>query len=138
MGLDQWRRLEDLEAKQRAAAVKPAQAALVHLSYRCFPSYRPLLIEYQKQLIRLGQGDDKAVAPALAQLERARVIIQSKAQRGRDYLDWFEITRARDTSGVFDDYLKLKQQLKKRDSGREDGMTLYLDRMDELFNREEK
>ena len=57
------------------------------------------------------------------------------AKRGRDYLDWFEITRARETSGVFDDYLKLKSQLKKRENERKDGVSLYLDRMENLFER---
>lgn len=135
--LDQWRKIIDLEPKQRAATVRPAQSALVHLSYRCFPSYRPLLIEYQKQLIRLSQGDDKAVGEALTKLGQAREIMRAKSQRGRDYLDWFEITRARETSGVFDDYLKLKSQLKKRENERKDGMSLYLERMDKLFERKQ-
>lgn len=134
-GLDQWQKIVELEPKQRAAAVRPAQSALVHLSYRCFPSYRPLLIEYQKQLIRLSQGDEKAVGEALAELSQAREIMRAKSQRGRDYLDWFEITRARETSGVFDDYLKLKSQLKKRENARKDGMSLYLDQMQNLFER---
>jgi len=135
VGIEEWARLEGLDEKQRADAVKPAQAALVHLSYRCFPSFRPLLVEYQKQLIRLGQGDDKAVGQALAELSRAREIMRSKTERGRDYLDWFEITRARETSGAFDDYLKLKQQLNQRENDRKDGISLYLDRMDKLFDR---
>ncbi len=138
VGLDQWQRLEDLEEDERQAAVKPAQAALVHLSYRCFPAYRPLLVEYQKQLIRLSQGEGEAVLESLKQLEQARIIMKAKAERGRDYLDWFEITRARKTSGVFDDYLRLKKELGKRESDREDGMSLYLDRMDKLFDRSEE
>jgi len=133
--LDQWRLLEPLEPAQRAAAVKPAQAALVHLSYRCFPSYRPLLVEYQKQLIRIGQGQQDSLAQALDELAKARRIMVAKAERGRDYLDWFEITRARETSGVFDDYLKLKQQLKQRDNPRKDPVSGYLDRMEKLFER---
>ena len=135
VGIDQWSRLKDLEPKQRLAAVKPAQAALVHLSYRCFPSYRPLLVEYQKQLVRLGRGDEVAMAAALGELTRAREIMAAKSQRGRDYLDWFEITRARETSGVFDDYLRLKKELGMRENDREDAVSLYLERMDKLFNR---
>ena len=138
VGLDQWALLEEMEKQERSAAVKPAQAALVHLSYRCFPAYRPLLIEYQKQLVRLSQGEGEAVIPALQQLEQARKIMQAKSERARDYLDWFEITTARETSGVFDDYLQLKKQLKQRENDRKDGMSLYLDRMDDLFDRSEE
>jgi len=133
LAIDQWRELEKLKPEQRTAAVRPAQAALVHLSYRCFPSYRPLLVEYQKQLIRLAQGDDKVVGEALDELAEARRIMNEKSGRGRDYLDWFEITTARETSGVFDDYLRLKQQLKQREGRRNDPVSEYLDRMERVF-----
>ena len=63
------------------------------------------------------------------------VDLTERANRGRDYLDWFEITRARETSGAFDDYLKLKEDLKDRKRNREDGLSDYLDRMDKVFDR---
>lgn len=135
VGIEQWALLEDLDPAQRLAATRPAQAALVHLSYRCFPSYRPLLVEYQKQLIRMAQGQDDAIQASLGQLAEARRIMNDKAQRGRDYLDWFEITRARQTSGVFDDYLKLKDELRMREDKRRDPVSEYLDRMEDLFER---
>ena len=138
VGLDQWALLEGMDDQERTAAVKPAQAALVHLSYRCFPAYRPLLVEYQKQLIRLSRGEGKAVVEPLKQLGQARNIMAAKTERARDYLDWFEITTARETSGVFDDYLRLKKELGKREHNRKDGMSLYLDRMDKLFDRSEE
>lgn len=140
VGIEQWQVLEELELKpeQRAAVVKPAQAALVHLSYRCFPSYRPLLVAYQKQLIRIAQGQSQALAQSLEELAEARGIMLAKAERGRDYLDWFEITRARETSGAFDDYLRLMQELEHRDYQREDPVSSYLDRMNELFDRSEE
>lgn len=135
VALTEWPRLATLDAEGRLAAVKPAQAALVHLSYRCFPSYRPLLLEYQKLLIRLGQGQNDAVQRSLEELDQARQVMAARVRRGRDYLDWFEITRARETSGVFDDYLRLKEELKERGNTRKDGMSKYLDRMDALFHR---
>ncbi|HEX5789708.1 MAG TPA: hypothetical protein VFY13_01085, partial [Luteolibacter sp.] len=112
--------------------------ALVHLSYRCFPSYRPLLLEYQKLLIRLGQGQNDAVQRSLEELDQARQVMAERVKRGRDYLDWFEITRARETSGAFDDYLRLKEELKERGNTRKDAMSKYLDRMDELFHRQSR
>ena len=59
-----------------------------------------------------------------------------KTERARDYLDWFEITRARDTSGAFDDYLNLKARLKDNPHQRKDPLSIYLDRMDKLFTRD--
>jgi hypothetical protein len=59
----------------------------------------------------------------------------AKAQRAGDYLDWFEITRARETSGVFDDYMRLKERLKSNPHRRHDDLSKYLDRMDAIFSR---
>ena len=137
VSVDQWQRLAALDEQARATAIKSAQAALLRLSYRCFSSYRPLLIEYQKVLIRMLQEPTQELAPTLAELRKAREIMLSKAARGRDYLDWFEITRARETSGAFDDYLKLKEELKTQKRERRDGISAYLDRLDEAFHREQ-
>jgi hypothetical protein len=48
-------------------------------------------------------------------------------------MDWFEITRARETSGEFDDYMTLKSRLKFQAKPRKDTVTKYLDRLDPLF-----
>ena len=61
-----------------------------------------------------------------------------KAERARDFLDWFEITRARETSGVFDDYLDLKARLKSQKNPRQDEMSKYLDLLDPLFDLPEE
>lgn len=135
VSIDQWRRLEVLDERARASAIKSAQAGLVRMGYRCFPSYRPLLVEYQKVLLRMMQAPTQALTTSLDELRKAREIMLSKAARGRDYLDWFEITRARETSGAFDDYLKLKEELKTQKRDRSDGISAYLDRLDEAFHR---
>ena len=59
----------------------------------------------------------------------------AKAQQASDYLDWFEITRARETSGAFDDYMRLKDRLKANPHRRSDDLSKYLDRMDAIFSR---
>ena len=59
----------------------------------------------------------------------------AKATRASDYLDWFEITRARETSGVFEDYLRLKQRLLAQPHSREDPLSKYLDHMNSIFSR---
>ena len=58
------------------------------------------------------------------------------AQRACDYLNWFEITRARETSGAFDDCMRLKERLKANPHRRDDEVSKYLDRMDSIFSRE--
>lgn len=132
-----WPELAPLQESARLAAVRLARDALVRLSYRCFPSYRPLLARYQVILNDIAKNKTEGVAQALAELEETRATMVTRATRARDYLDWFEITRARRTSGAFDDYLRLKEELKSNPHRRKDGMSEYLDRMDAIFHRDE-
>ena len=133
-----WTELAALKEPERVSAVRLSQDALVRLSYRSFPSYRPLLVQYQVLLDAIAKNKTKDVARKLALLEEMRATMISRATRARDYLDWFEITRARETSGAFDDYLKLKERLNSHPRQRNDDMSKYLDRMDKIFHRDEK
>lgn len=136
--IDAWPELAKLEEGERVVAVRPAAEALVRLSYRCFPSYRPLLQEYQQVLDVISKNQTATVAARLAALADTRKTMRERADRGRDYLDWFEITRARQTSGAFDEYLQLKERLKARPHRRKDPVSEYLDRMDRIFYREQE
>jgi hypothetical protein len=130
-----WPELAALKEPERFEVVRPAQEALVRLSYRCFPSYRAILAEYQIVLADLAKNQTKDVPKRLADLDERRATMNAKAVQARDYLDWFEITRARETSGAFDDYLRLKERLKANPHRRTDRLSQYLDRMDALFYR---
>ena len=132
-----WPELATLPEPERAKSVRLAQDALVRLSYRCFPSYRPVLAEYQTVLGAIAKNNTKDLAARLAALDERRATMSAKAKRARDYLDWFEITRARETSGAFDDYMRLKDRLKATPHHRDDGLSKYLDRMDAIFSRGE-
>ena len=132
-----WPELAALNEPERIAAVRSAQDALVRLSYRCFPSYRPLIAEYQLILTAVAKGRTADVAARLQALGDTRTTMVAKAVRARDYMNWFEITRARETSGVFDDYLRLKERLKANPRIRTDGPSLYLDKMEKIFHRED-
>jgi len=137
--IEAWPELLELDPAERAAATRMAADSLVRLSYRCFPSYRPLLASYQQALITIsGENTNReSLAARFDELAATRQNMIAKAERARDYMDWFEITRARDTSGVFTDYLRLKQQLneKPRDT-RSDPVSSMLDRLDAIFHRE--
>jgi hypothetical protein len=136
--LTAWPELAALKEPERAAAVRLAQDALVRLSYRCFPSYRPLLLDYQTELDLIVKNKTKDVPARIAALDETRATMVARSARARDYLDWFEITRARETSGAFDDYLRLKERLKSNPLRRKDKVSDYLDRMDRFFYREEE
>ena len=130
-----WPELAALTEPERVESVRLAQDSLVRLSYRCFPSYRPILAEYQIILSNIAKNKTKDTAAALTALGTRRATMVAKAARARDYLDWFEITRARETSGAFDDYLRLKEHLKSNPRHRDDALSRYLDRLDVIFSR---
>ena len=136
VALDQAAAVAALPEADRAAAVRPAQDALVRLSYRCFPSFRPLLEDYQQLLHKLVEGRTAGVDARLAELAEIRRTMVARAADGRDYLDWFEITRARDTSGEFDDYLRMKDDLRRERSGGTDPVSRYLDLIQQTFARQ--
>jgi hypothetical protein len=130
-----WPEIAALPEPDRIKSVQLAEAALVRLSYRCFPSYRPILSEYQQILRTLVQNKTQDTALKLADLETRRETMRAKIKRASDYLDWFEITRARETSGVFDDYMRLKERLKSNPHRRTDDLSKYLDRAEAIFHR---
>jgi hypothetical protein len=133
--LTAWPELAALPEAERVNSVRLAEDSLVRLSYRCFPSYRPILSEYQIILSELARNKLRNTAERLAALDERRTTMTAKALLARDYLDWFEITRARETSGAFDDYMRLKDGLKSNPHRRGDYLSRYLDRMDTIFER---
>lgn len=135
VALSEWSRLLPMESAERAAATRAAEDALVRLSYRCFPSYRPLLVEYQRVLATMRGKKPGDAKQKLSELEEARLVMVERATHGRDYLDWFEISRARETSGAFEDYRKLKQRLHDQPRVRNSSTARYLDRIDQAFQR---
>jgi uncharacterized membrane protein len=61
-------------------------------------------------------------------------VLVERALRARDYMDYFEISRARDLSGEFDDYLRLKKELELRPRPvRADRVSYYLDTLEKAF-----
>jgi len=139
-GITSWKEIADLKEPERAEAVRPADDALVRLSYRCFPSYRALLTEYQSILrdIVAGKGKDK-IDQRLAELAEQRKVRLERAVRAGDYLDFVEIKDARELSGEFEDYMRLKQELELRPRAqRSDRVTKVLDTLDKAYEPRRK
>lgn len=134
--LAEWRAVAELEPAERAEALRPAEDALIRLSYRCFPSYRTLLADYQDILRAVAVKAPDDLDERLAGLAEQRRIRLDRALRARDYLDYFEISRARDLSGEFDDYLRLKEELELRPRpARSDRISDCLDILQKAYER---
>ena len=104
-----------LEPSERIEAVAAARAELERLSYRCFPTYRPIFNEYDIILRDIMKGEDKDISSRLAKLIDVRMRMQAAAIRSRDYLDWYYITQSTDLSGNFTKYRALMEALKKEE-----------------------
>jgi len=134
---EQWEDVLLDEETERFAAVRPAQESLNRLSYRCFPSYRPLILDYHQALIdwaSFRKLDD--LNELLADLSESRTLMLGRSVRARDYLDFKEIAEATELSGSFDDYIRLIDELKERPRPqREDPISKYLDTMERVYER---
>jgi hypothetical protein len=130
-----WPEAVALPETERTASVLLAQDALVRLSYRAFPSYKPLLAEYQTILVAIATGKTDDLPARLPALADRRRLMAEKAAHASDYLNWFEITRAREITGDFDDYRRLKERLRQTPHTRTDALSKYLDRLDAIFSR---
>ena len=119
--------------------VQPNITRLVALSHTCFPGYRPIVTEYCRiigQLISGAHPDE--VQSSLGPLQELRRAYYSAAIRGRDYLDWFEITFTGQERGrSFDSYLETMQMLRRDDPGPDTPMSRYLDDIEALYQQEE-
>ena len=119
--------------------VQPNIARLVSLSHTCFPGYRPIITEYCRILGHMinGAAPDE-VQSSLGPLQELRRAYYTAAIRGRDYLDWFEITfTGKERGRSFDSYLETMQMLRREDPGPDTPMSRYLDDIEALHRQEE-
>jgi hypothetical protein len=94
-----------------------------------------VIAEYQTILNEIAANKPKKIDERLAKLAETRQSMNQRIKRAQDFLEWFEITRARETSGAFEDYLALKDRLKANTLQRTDPVSNYLDRLDKVFDR---
>lgn len=136
--LEDWQGEDPEPPAVRYTAVRGAQDALNRLSYRCFPSYRSLLADYQLILMEWArEGRDEEMMLKLTELREERSRMEVLAIRARDFMDYMEISRATELSGSFTDYMRLKKELKERPRvEKKDPLSLYLDTMDAVYGRD--
>ncbi len=107
---------------------------LMQLSQYCFPDYRFIITEYCRAIAELVNGaSPDEVQNILGPLAELRRGYMSAAIRGRDYLDWYEITHlGNGRQGSFDAYLDAMQLLRRRQQGRPTPISRYLDDIEAL------
>lgn len=140
VGIDGYQDVLKLKPAERVDAVAGARSELERLSYRCFPSYRPLIGEYELILREVIVGKDKGIQGRLEKLWDVRLKLKEAGMRSRDYLDWYYITRSNEVSGNFKQYRELsraiqKEMLKPRSN---DSLENYLEAIQRLFGADRR
>lgn len=112
---------------------------LTELSMRAFPGYRVIITEYIRAIDELvsGAGEEK-VAAILGPLAELREAYKEAAVRGRDYLDWFEITQlGHANKGNFNAYMQAMRVLREETPGPDTHISRYLDDIETLHSLKE-
>jgi hypothetical protein len=115
------------QRKDRSEILKRSLDQLNTLKVRAHPLYRSLVVGYIEQLQKLMEGKDKGVSDKLESLGKRRAEVHELARALESHLDWYEATQVQTRSGLFDDYLKLREKLDKEVRPRTDEISKYLD-----------
>lgn len=128
---------ELLEHEDWRTLVQPNIERLVRLSAFCFPEYRPIVTEYCRVLADLMNGvDPDEVQNSLGPLQELRQAYVTAAIRGRDYLDWYEITHlGKENRRSFDTYLEAMRVLRREDKSADTPVSRYLDDIEALYKQ---
>jgi hypothetical protein len=127
--------IAELPDERRRILLARMKERLGLLSFRCFPSYRPLIEEYGKVINQLESSETEKVAQSLAILEEERALFREVGQRTRDYLDWYRISNASQVSGDFRSYQELKRELETETTANPGPLDRYLSGMQRLYDQ---
>lgn len=121
------------------AQVRNCVDVLMELNMRGFPGYRFIIMEYVRAIGELLDGaSEEKMAGILEPLQNLREAYKAASVRGRDYLDWFEITQLGGSGrGNFDSYMEAMRLLRQDAPGPETPISRYLDDIEALNNLKE-
>lgn len=134
VGLDSWRLVADLKTKEeRIEAARHTADLLAHLSFRSFPTYRPVIGGYIRILSDLAEGKTKDLDERMTNLETYRNAEMERHTKLVDLLDWYHLANVKEESSEFEDYFRVRDNLRKSSYKRTDPMNQYLDRVQQAF-----
>ncbi len=116
--------------------MRPCVDRLMELSHRCFPGYRPIITEYCRAIGELLNGaSPDAVQNILLPLRELRSAYVATSIRGRDYLDWYEITHLGHANNAgFRHYLDAMRILRRESPGPDTHISRYLSDIETLHS----
>ena len=136
VSLGSWRQVAGLQSQEeRIESIRPANDLLAHLSFRCFPTFRPVIAGYLKILSDVADGKTEEVEEMIRNLEEFRTAEVERHQKLVDLMDWYHLSSVRKESGEFDDYLKMQKNLRKGNEFGKDPLHQYLDKVQKVFEK---
>ena len=136
LGLDSWKQVADLESQEeRSEAVRPTSDLLAHLSFRCFPTYRPAIGGYLAILSNLAEGKTEEIDTMLGNLQSFRTAEVERHHQLVDLLNWYHLSSVKEESGEFEDYLRVKGNLRRGSELRDDPLQDYMDQVEKIFKK---
>ena len=134
--LESWREVLELETEEeRAAVVRPAADLLTYLSYRCFPTYRPVLGGYLQAFSGIVKGGAEKIDEVFGNLRTYRDAEGRRFEMVIDLLDYYHISTEQNESGEFEDYLRFKRNVESNPEVKSDPLNRYLDNVQRLYER---
>jgi hypothetical protein len=113
-----------------AAGLKRMNEELLLLSGRANPLYRPVIEEYQQIAASIERRKTKGLLERLASAREVREHISRRMSAIADYINWFEATQMRTTSGVFEEYMRAAEVAQEGRPRRRDAISVYLDALE--------
>lgn len=136
VNLESWRQVAGLESKEgRIESIRPANDLLAHLSFRCFPTFRPVIAGYLKILSDVADGKTEEVEEMIRNLEEFRAAEVERHRKLVDLMDWYHLSSVQKESGEFEDYLKMQRNLRKGNEFGKDPLHQYLDKVQKVFGK---
>lgn len=136
VGLDDWAEVAALETKEeRVESLRPASDLLAHLSFRCFPTYREVIGGYIQVLSQIVEGETDNVVTMMENLQTFRTAELKRHSQLIDLMDWFHLSSVKQESGEFEDFLRVKENLRKGEASTNDPLLQYVDEVEKLFEK---
>ncbi|MGZ5513432.1 MAG: hypothetical protein ACXWG7_08580 [Chthoniobacterales bacterium] len=111
-------------------ALRSLKSQLLLLSGRAHPLYRPIIAEYLQIISSMERKKTKHLTERLAKIRGTREHVNRRMSAIGDYMNWFEATQARSTSGAFREYLNAAEGAREPERRRHDPISVYLDALE--------
>lgn len=121
--------------------LRPCLDKLMELNTGCFPDYRVIILEYSRAIGELLRGmPPDEVQQILGPLREIRQGYVRSSVRGRDYLDWYEITHLGTETRATDfaAYREAMDMLRHRNDAPDTAMSRYLEDIEALYGLAEQ